>query len=587
MMAQLLPPWPEVLMVIVSGVLLVLCGELIGRKKKKVGQLILILGALGLLAFLFSRYTFGQAILLASLGANAFFSVWLWFDGQEKYAELKERVSQGKVEPIPLKRQGKRLVADFFLTFLVTLGMILALLFLPEETVALPLISLFILINIYGQSLERLLTFFSTQLYLDEEKGELLVLSWTKPKQLPLGEMESIHLESAPDLLKLNPLFVVFTTHQDYTTNMGKVLCLTYPGERIYLTPFDPEGWLKRLAVHLGEIETGKMDERQTFPLWHPRVLKRLAGKLYYAVTIKGISAYSALVLLLYQLDLSPWAIVLCVFIWWGINLYFSDWVLAQAMDCEPLKEGAVYEAAQNIFKRANLDGVRLYVTEADEYNGLAMGMNIGRAMVVLTSATLQLPLAAIEGILAHEAVHVKKRDVLLGQFLRLLGLGVAIALVLANFESIQLLGNEHPWLLIALFALFPWLFPIYLSMAHQWLEVRADHVGSTFLAGGKAQMAEALRQLTIHQERAFEKLRRYNLTEEERKKREEKITSDLERDTWGWRLFEFQFQLHPPMYWRIHMLETEANPWGWSLFIRWLKDRFRESLPDRLTRRT
>lgn len=586
-MPQLLPSWLTVLMVIAAGVLLVLAREWMGRKHKKLGQMVILVGALGLVLYLFSRYSFGQAILLASLAANAFFTVWLWFDSREKYRELKGRIDQGGVKEIPLKRRLSRPVADLTLTFVVTLGMILAILFLSEETAALPLISLFILINIYGQLVERLFTFFSTKLYLDEERGELLILSWTKPKELPLREMENFHLESAPDLFKLNPLFVVFTSHQDYTTNMGKVVCLNYPGERFYFTPDDPEDWLKRISAFLGENGAEEIRERQTLPLWHPQVLKRLVGKLYYAVTIKGISAYSALVLLLYQLELAPWAIVLCVVLWWAVNLYFSDWVLAQAMDCEPLKDGEVYKAAQKIFQRANLRDIRLYVTEANEYNGLAMGMNIGRAMVVLTSATLQLPLSAIEGILAHEAVHVKKRDVLMGQLLRLLGLGTVILLLLAGFEKVQELAGEHPWLLVGLLLLVSWFaFPIFLSMAHQWMEVRADHLGSTFLEGGKEQMAEALRQLTIHQERAFEKMRRYTLTEEERQKREDRITSDLERDTWGWRLLEFQFQLHPPMYWRIHMLETEKRPWGWPLFKRWFKDRIRESLPDRLFRR-
>jgi Zn-dependent protease with chaperone function len=394
--------------------------------------------------------------------------------------------------------------------------------------------------------------------------------------------MESIHVESAPDVLKLNPLFVIFTSHQDYTSHLGRVLCLTYPGESVYLTPKDPDAWYGRLAGYVPGKNMEPMSERKTLPLWHPSVMKRLLGKLYYSVTVKGISAYSALVLLMYQLELPWWGILAGILAWWGVNLYFSDRVLKAALDGEPLAEGAVYEAAQRIFQRAGLEGVRLYATEANEYNGLAIGMNVGRSMIVLTSATLKLPLSAIEGILAHEAVHVKKRDVLSGQLLRLLGLGVIIGLIVINLDTVQYLVSEYTWLMIALFALMPWLYPIYLSMAHQWMEVRADHLGSTYLEGGKAQMAEALRQLTVHQEQAIDKYLEYSLTDEEREKRNKHRSSELERDRWGWRLLEFQLQFHPPMYWRINTLENVDQPWGWGLMKRWWVDRMMESLPDR-----
>lgn len=262
------------------------------------------------------------------------------------------------------------------------------------------------------------------------------------------------------------------------------------------------------------------------------------------------------------------------------INLILSDKVLKAALDAKPIQAGAVYELAQKVFQRAGLNRVRLYTTEANEYNGLAIGMTIGRSMVVLTSATLKLPPDAIEGILAHEAVHVKKRDVLTGQLLRILGIVVLVGLVYINVDTLQALADKK-WLLVPVFMVIPWLYAVYLSFTQQWMEVRADHAGSAFLEGGKEQMAQALRLLTLQQEQALAKNLRYSLTDQEREKREKKMTSQLERDTWGWRFLEFQLQAHPPMYWRIKTLETVDQPWGWNLFKRWWVDRWRESLPD------
>jgi Zn-dependent protease with chaperone function len=68
---------------------------------------------------------------------------------------------------------------------------------------------------------------------------------------------------------------------------------------------------------------------------------------------------------------------------------------------------------AQHIFKKAGIPQTRIYETESSVYNGLATGMNIGRGMVTLTTATLKLPIEVIEGILAHEAIHIKKRDIM------------------------------------------------------------------------------------------------------------------------------------------------------------------------------
>lgn len=88
--------------------------------------------------------------------------------------------------------------------------------------------------------------------------------------------------------------------------------------------------------------------------------------------------------------------------------MYLSDRVLRAAMDAKPCHHPHVQAAADRIFHKAGISHVRIYETESDDYNGMAVGMNVGRSMVILTSATLTLPLRVIEGILAHEAIHIK-----------------------------------------------------------------------------------------------------------------------------------------------------------------------------------
>ena len=63
---------------------------------------------------------------------------------------------------------------------------------------------------------------------------------------------------------------------------------------------------------------------------------------------------------------------------------------------------------------------MKLFVVDSPIHNGLATGMNIGRGTVMVTKATLQLSIEAVEAIIAHEAIHIKKRDVLMNQVARL-----------------------------------------------------------------------------------------------------------------------------------------------------------------------
>ncbi len=132
-------------------------------------------------------------------------------------------------------------------------------------------------------------------------------------------------------------------------------------------------------------------------PFYHRKNVKRLLGKLYFAASVKGISAYALLVLVLYALHASPWVMAAAVILYWVFNMYMSDRVLRAAMDAKPCHHPHVQAAADEIFRKAGISHVRIYETESDDYNGMAVGMNVGRSMVILTSATLTLPLRVIE----------------------------------------------------------------------------------------------------------------------------------------------------------------------------------------------
>jgi Zn-dependent protease with chaperone function len=88
--------------------------------------------------------------------------------------------------------------------------------------------------------------------------------------------------------------------------------------------------------------------------------------------------------------------------------------------------------------------------------------------------------------------------------------------------------------------------------------------------------MADGLADLARAQDHDSERSFVYSLPEE---RTDSRVPSSLERDKWFWRLLEFQFMLHPPLYWRIQSLGKHAN-WREARKA-WMIDRFKESCPD------
>lgn len=88
--------------------------------------------------------------------------------------------------------------------------------------------------------------------------------------------------------------------------------------------------------------------------------------------------------------------------------------------------------------------------------------------------------------------------------------------------------------------------------------------------------MASGLRELALASEKDIEKSREYQRINDEN---DENSISELERQPWFLRIFEFQFQAHPPMYWRMQSLEN-SKTWK-EAKKQWLIERITESLPS------
>ncbi|MFD1779616.1 M56 family metallopeptidase [Fredinandcohnia salidurans] len=569
----MLPSWNLIVLYLLVGAGIQIFGLVFGKLNKKVGTTIEILLALLSVGFVFYQFSFMNGFIYIAFISSGYFLAISLTTGDEKRIEIENELRQIVVEEITLERNLKRIASDILMTGLVVFGGIMFYIFGPEYS-PLKYIIVFGLVSTFTEVIKRIGSYATVQIFFDIEEKQLYLTSRFESRKIPIEDLEEVKLETNVDLLKLHPLFTMFSSNTDLTTNFQKVLRISVPGETIYLTILEPEKW-KRTFEEMTKVEESVKEPQIVLPFWHRKNLKRLIGKLYFATTVKGISAYTGLLLLLYYFEVAPWIMVTVILAYWLFNLYISDQVLKVAMDAKETKNPQLIETSQRIFEKAGVPNIRLYETESSEYNGLATGMNIGKAMVTLTTATLKLPSEAIEGILAHEAIHVKKRDVLWGQLWRLCYLLIVLVVVLsiqkyiANIEDYSIPIFLLIWVLMILF-------PIIQSFCSQWMEVRADHLGASLLDGGSEQMSISLIALSEKQDEAINKSLSYSTV---LKGEKDEPKSSIERDSLLWRFVEFQFMLHPPMYWRVQSLRENKAGWGRKIRNRWMVDRMKESV--------
>src|SRR5690625_4146865 len=118
-------------------------------------------------------------------------------------------------------------------------------------------------------------------------------------------------------------------------------------------------------------------------------------------------------------------------------------------------------------------------------------------------------------------------------------------------------------------------LLPIYLSLIARWAALRPDHSGAELLYGERTQLQSGLRALGNAQDQSQDKTVEYRMSET----KPMKSKASIERDNLFFRLIEFQFQAHPPLYFRIKCL-SENLSWR-KTKKKWFIDRMIESFPD------
>lgn len=495
-----------------------------------------------------------------------------------KYKEIIQELKEKGVKVIHIQKNKDRIFLDISFSSIFVLISVLYFIFGPPSVFE--FILLFGLISLVYGIVKRIRLYRTLHVFFEQEENALYFVSANETKKYPIKELTDINIQTRPDILKLFNLFTMFSSNKDFTTCMGKTLKLSFSGENVYFTPEPSDVMFLHTENH-----SMKIDEVDVKPFYHKENWKRLLGKWYFALTIKGVGAYAIIIVFLTFIHANPYVTGLVVIMFWLFNMWISDRILKMVLDMKEINDPNIHSIVNKVLNRAGIPYVKVYSIESTDYNGFAIGANIGQSLIALTTQTLKLPHDAIEGILAHEAIHVKKRDVLFGQLLRILMVVITVVGLLYLHSAFPYLFKNQILIFLIIWLIIILLLPLLNSFSTQWMEVRADHLGATLLDGGNDQMANSLAALYEHQLSALENSKNYDVyklddEEIEDEEKDEKIHA-LERETWFFRLLGFQFGTHPPMYWRVESLRSTNIGWNMRKMKLWLKDRLIESLPD------
>jgi heat shock protein HtpX len=123
-----------------------------------------------------------------------------------------------------------------------------------------------------------------------------------------------------------------------------------------------------------------------------------------------------------------------------GGSYWFSDKLAlksAKARIIEREDSPEFYDMVASLAQRANMPMPRVAVSPSEQPNAFATGRGPKNAVVCATTGLLQsMPRHEIEGVMAHELMHVKHRDILIGSVAAAIATAISFLAQMAMFAS-------------------------------------------------------------------------------------------------------------------------------------------------------
>jgi len=188
-----------------------------------------------------------------------------------------------------------------------------------------------------------------------------------------------------------------------------------------------------------------------------------------------------------------------------GFSYWKSDKLALRAAHAQVVSEAdapELYRMVAGLASRANLPMPTVAIAPDAQPNAFATGRNPSHAVVCVTQGLWQaLPRDEVEGVLAHEMMHVRHRDILIGSVAAAIATGISFIAQMAMFSALfggrddDEGGNMFGVLLVAMLApLAAGLMQMAVSRSR---EFEADR-GAAELLGTGEPLARALERIEV-----------------------------------------------------------------------------------------
>jgi heat shock protein HtpX len=220
-----------------------------------------------------------------------------------------------------------------------------------------------------------------------------------------------------------------------------------------------------------------------------------LAGLGGLIVTVFGVLGGGSSTALLFGL------VVALVMV--GGSYWFSDKLALKAAKAQVIAESdnpQFYGMVRELARRADLPMPKVAISPNAQPNAFATGRNPRHAVVCATDGLLRtLPRDELAGVMAHELMHVRHRDILIGSVAAAIATSISFAANMAMWGAMfGGRGNNrggNPFALIAVAVLAPIAASLMQMAVSRSREFEADR-GAAELLGTGQSLASALRRI-------------------------------------------------------------------------------------------
>jgi heat shock protein HtpX len=186
-----------------------------------------------------------------------------------------------------------------------------------------------------------------------------------------------------------------------------------------------------------------------------------------------------------------------------GSSYWFSDKLALKAAGAQVIERHQApefYDMIAALAQRANMPMPRVAISPSEQPNAFATGRNPRHAVVCATDGLIRaMPRHEVEAVMAHELMHVKHRDILIGSIAATIATAISFLANMAMFASMFGGGDDedrpNPIAVMALALLAPIAAGLMQMAVSRSREFEADRGAAELLGTGNA-LADALERI-------------------------------------------------------------------------------------------